>query len=354
MPVEVRAHRDEHQRLPARVRGGRDQRVDERGVLRFVAAGREELLELVDCDDRAAREPVGRSVQGVERVRAGAQQSDVPPLRPGQHARSPAMRAVSLQGRGLAAARGPDDREERGVGEARDHLGHEPLAPEEDAGVVDVERRQALERTGDDRGCAGVHGLQFLDVARDLVLDSLEIGPTARRALGRGAQPPGGLGARPFARGAVDALRHAAALEGQSLDRYVVRTGAGVERGDGAHAVGVERSEAQRSVGARVTMRRGSHQHRRTPRQIIRQRAVHLLAGAIEIVEHQQRRAPRRAQAVERGPRRLRWACAGGVEHERPVPVRLDGELGGQAGLADAARSGEKDDRAPTRSGVAP
>ena len=34
------------------------------------------------------------------------------------------------------------------LGEARDHLGHEALAPEEDVGIVDAERREADERAG--------------------------------------------------------------------------------------------------------------------------------------------------------------------------------------------------------------
>ena len=53
-PVEVGADRQEHDRAPARVAGGRDERVDERVALLLVAARSEQLLELVDGEDEPA------------------------------------------------------------------------------------------------------------------------------------------------------------------------------------------------------------------------------------------------------------------------------------------------------------
>ena len=66
--------------------------------------------------------------------------------------------------------------------EPRDQLGDEPLAAEEEAGVVDVERGQALERADHDvvvRARPGRRRLQLDDAAREVVLDRAQ-----RRALG--------------------------------------------------------------------------------------------------------------------------------------------------------------------------
>jgi hypothetical protein len=46
-----------------------------------------------------------------------------------------------------AAAAPAADAQQRRADEPRDELGHDPLAPEEVPGVVELERRQPLERT---------------------------------------------------------------------------------------------------------------------------------------------------------------------------------------------------------------
>ena len=87
---------------------------------------------------------------------------------------------------------GPTMPEQRGAGEPRDHLGDEALAAEEDVGVVDLERGEALERAGDGvragRRAALAGGLQRDDVGGEVVL-------AARRSRRRG-RPPRPAGAR--------------------------------------------------------------------------------------------------------------------------------------------------------------
>jgi hypothetical protein len=85
--VEVGAHGNEHERPPARVTRGGDERVDERRSLALVAAGREDLLELVHGDDQsAARGGVGgRLLERAQRVLARTQQRERPALAAGQH-----------------------------------------------------------------------------------------------------------------------------------------------------------------------------------------------------------------------------------------------------------------------------
>ena len=146
--VEVGAHGDDHQRAPAHVSHRGHERVDERRALRLVAAGREHLLELVDRHDQPA--VVGRRgerlLERAQRMLPGTQHGERPRLAPGQHARGERSEQTGVQRRGLAAAGRPDDPQERGARHPRDQLGHEPLAPEEEARVAGLERGQPLVR----------------------------------------------------------------------------------------------------------------------------------------------------------------------------------------------------------------
>ena len=150
--VEVGAHGDQHQRTPARVARARDERVDERRALGLLAAGGEDLLELVDRDhEPAARRHLGRRLlERAQRVFTGAQQRDRPALAARQHAGGERGEQSRAQRRGLAAARRPHDPHQRRPGQPCHHLGDEPLAPEEDPGIVHVEGGEALEGAGDD------------------------------------------------------------------------------------------------------------------------------------------------------------------------------------------------------------
>ena len=70
-------------------------------------------------------------------------------------------------------------------GSARDDLGHEPLAPEEVAGVVDVEGLQALVRAvgrGRARAATVAQRVQVDDVVGELELDRAQLGAVLRGA----------------------------------------------------------------------------------------------------------------------------------------------------------------------------
>ena len=139
--VEVGAQRDQHERAAARVAHGGDERGGERGPLGLVAAGGEQLLELVDGDHEPARgrRLRDRVLERGERVGAGAEERDRPAVAAGQHAVGERGQQAGLQRRRLAAAGGADDAEQRRARQPRDHLGDQPLAAEEDVGVVDLE-----------------------------------------------------------------------------------------------------------------------------------------------------------------------------------------------------------------------
>ena len=111
-PVEVGADGDEHERAAARIARACGERVGERGALVLVAAGREDLLELVDGDDQPA---VGR---GARRSPARAPRSGCSPGRSsasGQRSlpgSTPAASAASSPARSaedLPLPDGPDD-----------------------------------------------------------------------------------------------------------------------------------------------------------------------------------------------------------------------------------------------------
>ncbi len=173
--VVVGAHGDDDQCAPAHVPHGRHERVDERRALGLVAAGREHLLELVDRHDQPA--VVGRRgerlLERAQRMLSGTQHGERPALAAGQHPGGERSEQTGVQCRGLAAAGRPDDPQERGARHPRDQLGHEPLAPEEEACVAGLERGQPLVRadsrlTGRERVQLGAlpGGLQLDDARR--------------------------------------------------------------------------------------------------------------------------------------------------------------------------------------------
>ena len=159
--VEVRAH-GEHDDGPGA--GGADEPVGELAALLLVLARGEQLLELVDRQHGVplAREAAGRPAQLAQRLLAGTDHRLRPVLAARQHAAGERGQQPGPHDRGLAAARRADDREQRRADEARDQLGHEPLAPEEVLGVVGVERGEALvradQRPGRRRRCRGRRG----------------------------------------------------------------------------------------------------------------------------------------------------------------------------------------------------
>ncbi len=166
--IEIRAQGEDHGRSPGSTSG--EQRPDERGPCAGVVDAREHLLELVD-DHQQARALGQHRGGGDERVLPGRQhrplrlvqgrehdpielahglragpQDHAHPARVAEDAVLDRRHQPGPHRRRLAAARRTDHPEEAVLGESRGHLGHEALAPEEDVGIVDAERREADER----------------------------------------------------------------------------------------------------------------------------------------------------------------------------------------------------------------
>ena len=331
--VEVGAHGDEHERAPTGVARARHERVDERRALRVVAAGGERLLELVDRDDPAlARGQLGGgALERRERVRAGADQRLRPALAAGQDAVDERGQQAGAQGRGLAAGRRPDDAHQPRPGQARDHVGHQLLTAEEHWRVVNVERREALERARGQGVGAGqlralAHRLELDHLGGDVVPGQMPAGALGRcprrrlaDALGRHRACPSGC--RP-----VHARGDAATLGEQAVHRRLDRCPrAGViarQRGD---LIARERRQWQRLAPGLDRGRDGEHGW--LWRHLWRLR---------DVVEDEQRRP------VEL----LRLAVSDGTA----IAAHLVGELLHEPRLSDARRSG--DHHAGTRAGA--
>ena len=141
--------RSRRARRSARAPGGRGSRAaassasDERRALGLVAAGGEDLLELVDRDHLAARGVAPRDrVERAQRMLAGAQQRRSPTPRSRAARRPPAPRSSPARSADdLPLPDGADDAHQRRAGEPRDHLGDQPLAAEE-------QRRRPRRRRG--------------------------------------------------------------------------------------------------------------------------------------------------------------------------------------------------------------
>ena len=174
--IEVAANREyDHQPLVG-VAGALDQRVKESGALGLVATGDEGLLELIDQEHQALvglepLERVGDPGRGVlaprlrhrpgegprelgQRPRAGAHHRPPPALGAGDDAVGQRRQETGPHGRGLAAARGADHREQGRADQPGDELGDQALAAEEVRGVGGIERRQAAVRADQPLGGA--------------------------------------------------------------------------------------------------------------------------------------------------------------------------------------------------------
>ena len=252
--VEVGAHGDEHERAPMCVACAGDERVDERRPFRAAVAGGERLFELVDRDDRAVAcgQLGGGVLERRQRMRAGPDQRLRPALAAGQDAVGQRGEQAGAQGRGLAAARRPDDAHQSRARQAGDHVGHQPLAAEEHRRIVDVERREALERArgqgvGGGKLRALAHRLELDHLGGDVVAGQMPAGAVGRRPRRRLADALARHRARPRGRRPVHAHRDAAALGEEAVHRRLHRgPWAGViarQRGD---VVARERRQRQR------------------------------------------------------------------------------------------------------------
>jgi hypothetical protein len=344
--VEVGAQCDQHERSPARVANRGDERVSEGRALGLVSAGGEQLFELVDGDHEPAlrRRCRDRLLERPHWLVARAHERDRPGIATGEHAVVERWQQTGLERRRLAAARRPDDAEQRCAREPRDHLGDEALAAEEDVGVLDLERGEALERADD--GIAGrrrlggalTRRLQRDDAGGEVVLGRLEARAVTGRAVGAGAELAGCLSAGPAARGAVHQLGHALGLVHQPRERRVVSVLARDRRNRG----GVERPQGQIRPGG--GLHRDEHELR--PREVL-ELGGQLLRRVVEVVDDEQRRLPHRARALDHPPRGGRRAGAGHVEDAAALTVHLRRQLGGEPRLAGPRRAGQREPPAP-------
>ena len=268
----------------------------------------EDLLELVDRHDLPAcrRGLGGGALERPHRVLAGSQQRERPVLATGQHAAGERGEQPRPERRGLAAARRPHDPHQRSTRQPRHHLGHQPLAAEEQLGIRDVKRRKSLERAGDHfppallQRRAFSHRLQPRHVACQIVLGRAQARAFARRPFGREAQAPRRLATRPLAGGPMHAPRDTTARRSEPLDRdlHVIHR-PGVKPRHGVHRVHFERAEHEQRACARCRREcwiRGRRQHehwqRRQPVDERAQSGAQRHARVVDVVEHKQHRGP--------------------------------------------------------------
>ena len=352
--VEVRADGDEHDRPPARVARASDQGVHERRALALVAAGGEDLLELVDGERRAAREPAAgaasRARAADARPAAAALSAQRLAARAARRRRSAGEQA-GAQRRRLAAARRPDDAQQRRAGQPGDHLGHEPLAPEEE--LARPRRRtharplngqtttpSAVGRTRSLRSRAACSSTTSPASSSSAARSPARSAPCGRRRRRGG----GAASARAHSRAAAwTRARHAAAVRDAATS---TGTSASARRVERARPPRRRRRRAAPSAArrvARAAARGRASRVARTrtgsaPRPSASSRtAAARLAGAVDVVEHEQRR-PRAAAARAITARAAAGvAGAGGVEHGGAVALHLGRQLGDQPRLADPA-----------------
>ncbi|WST43820.1 hypothetical protein OG592_06075 [Streptomyces avidinii] len=273
--VEIGAH-TEHDPGPAgRRRAGRDQQGDERVALVPVPAEGEDLLELVDHDQRVdVRRAVDRGLPDpqVQRRRIAPQlgqqragwfsrqggQADRALLhgvgtRREEHHRPPRRPRAGdeprPQQRGLPRSGGPEDRQEPALTHLCQHLARQPLAPEEAVGVLRLERRQPRVRRPLQAGFRALDaGCADGDLRGDRVPSGLPcaaVAPAGRHVRQRDAQareraPAGGVRqrrgrvVRPLGQGPIRRPSRRLAQCPQVGREPRQRTGVQVERAFGA------------------------------------------------------------------------------------------------------------------------
>ena len=257
-------------------------------------AGGEQLLELVDGDhEPAARRRVARRARSSAASGwAPGRRSAIaqPRCRGGRRAASAGSSPAFIAER-LAAAGRPDDAEQRRARQPRDHLGDEPLATEEDVGVVDLEAGEALERAASTAAGARL-GARSPPAARRRRWPGRPPPSAAARArsAARSALAPSRrdrLVARPATRRAVDAPRARPRSPRAGAEPARV---AGTRGRSPRPPIGVERPERDRGAGARPSAVESTSSGR--PATARRSSSAVTSAGArSSVVDDEQRRA---------------------------------------------------------------
>jgi hypothetical protein len=231
---------------------------------------------------------------------------------PGQQAR--------LHCRRLAAPGRADDAQERRAHQAGDHVRHELLATEEDAGVLHVERGQPLERARHHTGGAMRLGalanvLQLDDAAGQLVLRGPQVRALRRRVVCGTGQPSLRPLSRPFVRSPVHESGYPAALLGQPRDGDLHVAGR-ITTGYRGHGRGVEWGERDRLVSPEDIRRfgadgRSQDEQGQGPQPLaeLGERVLLFARQAVDVVENDEggvARRPRLQPAQTRGVDALR------------------------------------------------
>ena len=254
---------------------------------------------------------------------------------PGRTPASQRRQQPGPQRRRLSAARRADDPHQRGAGEPRDHLGDQPLAAEEQAGVLDIEGSEALERARDDVGARErplTQRLQLDDAASQVVLGHAQVGAPGRRAAGGAAEPLLGLRARPLRGGAMHGRGDASGRLEQQLDRDLApRRVVARDRDD---IVGAERGEPPRRRPGQSRRVLGGREDQHGARG----EPIEVPGWLAHVIEHQQRR-PRGTERARQGAR----VAARCVEDPGALAQDAAGQLAGEPRLADPGRAGDHD-----------
>ena len=198
-----------------------------------------------------------------------------PALAAGQDAPGQRREQPRPHGRRLAAPRRPDDAHQACARQPGHHVRHEPLAPEEDRRVLDVERSETLERAPRKPPVAACGGRALaqalhLDNARcEVVLGQPPLDALGRGAGGRVAEPAHCLRARPLGRRLLYERGDTTGLLGDAVHGQVAAVArAGVEPSQGGGGIGREPTQREHLVRRDPVRlrRRCQHQERSSPR----------------------------------------------------------------------------------------
>ena len=343
--VEVGAHGDQHERAAAGSRAAASSASTNAARSRLVAAGGEELLELVDGDQpRGHRRPPRSPLERAQRMLAGAQQRHAPSARcPGSTPARQRGQQPGAQRRGLAAARRADDR----PAAARPRAARPSRRP-----VARGRRRTPASSTSNDARPLNGHATtsaRRASAARSRSACSSTTVPASsssaarrpvRSAAARPAAPPSrrrGLRARPLRGESMHALRgcrrcaRAAARPGsRALGAYGARSPRPRLRRAGRSAAARRPVHAARVLGGREE-----------PARALEASSVEVPGRLAHVVEHEQRRArARRTRSPGRSRRGPRRTATGPRSR-----CTLAGQLGGEPRPADPARAGDHDQR---------
>ena len=193
--VEVGPKRAQHERPPLVLARGVHEPIEELAALGLLGARGEQLLELVDRDhdpllaaqarQDVLRQPAEHALKLGAGVLPGSQQHLSPTGAAGQRPRAERREHAGAQQRGLADSGRAENPDQRPLGQPRDQLGHDPVAPAEEVGVRALERGQALERAQHRPGRwrLGRVGFEAGVMAQDHVLELPQLGARGQAEL---------------------------------------------------------------------------------------------------------------------------------------------------------------------------